>query len=118
MKSEGIIIGVWSRWENNGKWGKIVVEKTYKGETKAYMLKVLGSQQCDNVDIKWETAKGVETKFTYGLTKMGVDQYGKEHPSQPVVYGINEGGGEPQREEPLKVIQREEAIEDDDTLPF
>ncbi len=118
MKSEGILIGIWTRWENHGNWGHIVVEKTYRQKMKRYMLKVLGENRCSDVEVKWETHKGLETKFTYGLTEM-TEYKGREYASNPVVFGINTAGGEPQIEQPIKEIQREpEVIEDDDTLPF
>ena len=119
MKSEGIIIGIWSRWENNGRWGSVVVEKTYQGKTKRYMLKVIGEQRCSEMDLRWEESKLTEVKFTYGLSELS-EYNGREFASNPIIFGFNAGGGEPQQEQrmPDRDAMPHQVEEDDDSLPF
>lgn len=122
IKSEGILIGIWTGFDNFGTHGSIKVAKEYQGKRKTYLLKVLGSAQVENAEKNWQLCKGQEIKFTYGLSEMGVYN-GREYESKPVVFGINNAGGEPipepVTEKPAEPHQSDMANSDEeDDLPF
>lgn len=123
IKSEGILIGKWMGFENHQTYGNVKVSKEYRGKVKTYLLKVLGASQVENLENAWQLYKGQEMKFTYGLTEMS-EFKGREYPSNPCVFGINNAGNESvqEPEQPAKPAEPHQAdmakMDEEDDLPF